>query len=171
MQSLEVISINIWSILISLANLCILYMLFKKFLYKPVKATLNARQEAIDAQYRAADEAEKAANADKAQYASQLAGARAEADEMIRSAQAAATRRGDSIVADARDRADAIVRQAQTEAEMEKKKAQATIRREITDVSTALTEKLLQREMTESDHRGLIDSFLKDMGDEHDGNE
>ena len=58
MQSLEVISINIWSILISLANLCILYMLFKKFLYKPVKATLNARQEAIDAQYRAADEAE-----------------------------------------------------------------------------------------------------------------
>ena len=55
MQSLEVISINIWSILISLANLCILYMLFKKFLYKPVKATLNARQEAIDAQYRAAD--------------------------------------------------------------------------------------------------------------------
>ena len=170
MQSLEVISINIWSILISLANLCILYMLFKKFLYQPVKATLNARQEAIDAQYRAADEAEKAASADKAQYAAQLAGARAEADEMIRSAQVAAARRGDGIVADARDRADAIVRQAQTEAEMEKKKAQATIRREITDVSTALTEKLLQRELTENDHRGLIDSFLKDMGDEHDGN-
>ena len=145
-------------------------MLFKKFLYKPVKATLNARQEAIDAQYRAADEAEKAASADKAQYAAQLAGARAEADEMIRSAQVAAARRGDGIVDDARDRADAIVRQAQTEAEMEKKKAQATIRREITDVSTALTEKLLQRELTENDHRGLIDSFLKDMGDEHDGN-
>ena len=145
-------------------------MLFKKFLYKPVKATLNARQEAIDAQYRAADEAEKAASADKAQYAAQLADARAEADEMIRSAQVAAARRGDGIVADARDRADAIVRQAQTEAEMEKKKAQATIRREITDVSTALTEKLLQRELTENDHRGLIDSFLKDMGDEHDGN-
>ena len=103
MQSLEVISINIWSILISLANLCILYMLFKKFLYKPVKATLNARQEAIDAQSRAADEAEKAANADKDKYASQLAGARAEADEMIRSAQVAATRRSDGIVADARD--------------------------------------------------------------------
>ena len=89
---------------------------------------------------------------------------------MIRSAQVAAARRGDGIVADARDRADAIVRQAQTEAEREKKKAQATIRREITDVSTALTEKLLQRELTENDHRGLIDSFLKDMGDEHDGN-
>ena len=36
MQALEVISINLWQILISLANLTILYKLVKKFLYKPV---------------------------------------------------------------------------------------------------------------------------------------
>ena len=49
---------------------------------------------------------------------------------------------------------------------MEKKKAQASIRREITDVSAALTEKLLGREMNTGDHRELIDSFLQEMGDE-----
>ena len=166
MQSLEVISINLWQILISLANLAILYCLLKKFLYKPVKKTIANRQEAIDQQYRAAEEAEKSAMASRDLYAEKLAGAHAEADSLIHEATANATRRSERIVADARDKADAIVRQGQIEAAMEKKKAQASIRREITDVSAALTEKLLGREMNTGDHRELIDSFLQEMGDE-----
>ena len=35
-QTLEVISINLWLVLISLANLAILYAILKKFLYKPL---------------------------------------------------------------------------------------------------------------------------------------
>ena len=166
MQSLEVISINVWQILISLANLTILYLLIKKFLYQPVKRTMAKRQEAIDEQYRAAAEAEKSAAASRDMYAAKLAGAHAEADSLIHEATASANRRSERIVADAREKADAIVRQGQVEAAMEKKKAQASIRREITDVSAALTEKLLGREMNTGDHRGLIDSFLNEMGDE-----
>ena len=166
MQSLEVISINLWQILISLANLAILYCLLKKFLYKPVKKTIASRQEAIDQQYRAAEEAEKSAMASRDLYAEKLAGANAEADSLIHEATANANRRSERIVADARDKAEAIVRQGQIEAAMEKKKAQASIRREITDVSAALTEKLLGREMNTGDHRELIDSFLQEMGDE-----
>ena len=166
MQSLEVISINLWQILISLANLAILYCLLKKFLYKPVKKTIASRQEAIDQQYRAAEEAEKSAMASRDLYAEKLAGANAEADSLIHEATANANRRSERIVADARDKAEAIVRQGQIEAAMEKKKAQASIRREITDVSAALTEKLLGREMNTGDHRQLIDSFLQEMGDE-----
>ena len=37
------------------------------------------------------------------------------------------------------------------------------IRREIADVSTQLTEKLLEREIRPEDHRGLIDSFLEEL--------
>ena len=166
MQAIEVISINLWNVLISLANLTILFLLIKKFLYKPVKKVMAARQEAIAAQYRAADEAEKAAKADQALYAEKLSGAQAEVDSMLQDATVNAARRGDRIVADAQNKADGIIRQAQTEAEMEKKKAQATIRREITDVSAALAEKLLGREMTEGDHRAMIDSFLDGIGDE-----
>lgn len=166
MQALDVISINIWDILISLANLGILFWAVKKFLYKPVKDMMAAREEAIAAQYRAADEAEQAAKADQALYAEKLSGAQDEVDAMLEQAAVNATRLGDRIVADAQDKADGIIRQAQTEAEMEKKKAQATIRREITDVSAALTEKLLGREMSNDDHRAMIDSFLDGIGDE-----
>ena len=59
MQTLEVISVNLWQILISLLNLLILFLLFKKFLFKPVNDMLAKRQSEIDARYDAADEAKR----------------------------------------------------------------------------------------------------------------
>ena len=56
-QSLDVISVNIWHILISLANLFLLFLILKKFLYKPVKKMLKERQDAIDNQYKQAQDA------------------------------------------------------------------------------------------------------------------
>ena len=166
MQSLEVISINVWDVLISMANLAILFLLIKKFLYKPVKKVIATRQAAIAKEYTEAEAARTSAENSREQYAQKLSGAQAEVDSMLEEATVNASRRGERIVADAQDKADGIIRQAQTEAEMEKKKAQATIRREITDVSAALTEKLLGREMSADDHRAMIDSFLDGIGDE-----
>ena len=165
MQSLDVISINIWLMLISLANLGIIYWIIKRFLYQPVMNVIAKRREAIEAEYREAEEARTSAARSRESYEKKLAGAQAEADGMIQSATLTAGRRGDRIVEDAQARADGIIRQAQVEAELEKKKAQETIRREIADVSAALTEKLLGRELTESDHRGMIGAFLDEIGE------
>ena len=48
MQFLDVISVNIWAILASLANLLILTLIIKKFLFKPVKKIVDARRKTID---------------------------------------------------------------------------------------------------------------------------
>lgn len=165
MQSLDVISINIWNVLISLANLGILYWLMKRFLYAPVRSMIAKRQAQLDAQYANAAEAERSAAADRDLYAEKLSGAKAEADGIIRKAAADADRNGARIVTEARDKADGIIRQAQNEVELEKKKAEAEIRRQIANVSTALTEQMLRREIRTEDHRELIDSFLEEMGE------
>ncbi len=165
MSNLEIVSVNIWQILISLANLTILYLLLKKFLYKPVKAVLEGRKATIAKYYADAEEARTSANAARDEYAAKLATAHTTADEIIHDATAVANRRGDKIVADARVKAEEIVRQGELEASMEKKKAMESIRRDITDVSAAMTEKLLKREMNEGDHRNMIDEFLKGVGE------
>lgn len=162
---LEIISVNVWQILISFANLALLFWLMKKFLYKPVKKVIEQRQAELDAQYAAAAEAEKTAFASRDAYAEKLAGAQAEAEGIIHDATLSANRRGDKIVAEAREKAEGIVRQGELEAAMEKKKAQESIKREITEVSSALTERLLGREMNTEDHRSVIDSFLQGIGD------
>ena len=97
--------------------------------------------------------------------------AKSEADAIVQAAASKAQLRGDKILSDAREKADGIIKQAQTNAELEMKKAEGGIKREIVDVSAALTEKMLEREINMQDHRAMIDSFIDGLGDENDGNE
>lgn len=167
MQSSEIISVNIWQILISLANLVILFLIMKKFLYKPVRRMMEARQNAIDEQYKEADDAKRIAEESRDEWQSKMQKAEDEANEILRGATENANRRGDAIIAEAKDKADGIVRNAENEAELERLKAQDDIKNDIVDISTALTEKLLSREITNDDHKALIDSFLNDLGEEN----
>lgn len=166
MENLGIVSLNIWQILISLTNLTILYLGLKKFLYKPVKAVIEGRKEAIAKSYADAAEAEAKASADRDEYAAKLATAHETADGIIHDATVMANRRGEKIVAEAQQKAEEIIRQGELEASMEKKKAMESIRRDITDVSAAMTEQLLKREMNEGDHRNMIDEFLKGVGED-----
>lgn len=171
MQSLEVISVNFWHILISLINLIILFLIVKRFLFKPVKKVLAGRQAALDEKYADAENAKNDALADKEKWEKKMQSADDEAASIIQTATANADKRGQKIIADAKDKADGIVRQAESDAQLEIKKAQSEIRNEIVTVSAALTEKMLGREISVDDHRSLIDSFLEDIGDVNDTDE
>ena len=166
MQSLEVISVNLWQILISLLNLLILFLMFKKFLFKPVNNMLAKRQSEIDAKYEAADEAKRIAQEDRALWDEKIGTVKIETGEMIKKAQNSAKRQGDAIVSKAKEQADSIVRQAENQAQLEIKKAQDGIKKEIVEVSAALANKLLKREINADDHRSLIDSFIEKIGDD-----
>lgn len=168
MQTLDVISVNIWQILISLVNLFLLFIIIKKFLYKPVKKVMAQRQSQIDEQYSAAAKAEAEANESRKRYEQQLSGANDKADEILKSATENARYREEKIIADAKLRADSIIRAAETEADLERKKAADGIKREIVEVSGALTEKMLEREINTDDHRALIDSFIEEIGEVND---
>ena len=166
MQNLEVISVNLWQILISLLNLLILFILFKKFLFKPVNNMLAKRQSEIDARYEEADEAKRLAEEDKSLWDKKIGSVKAETDEIIKRAQETAKRQGETIVSKAKEQADGIIRQAETQAQLEIQKAEESIKKEIVEVSTALANKLLEREINAEDHRDLIDSFIEKIGDE-----
>lgn len=165
LQSLDVISINLWQILISLANLVILFLLVKKFLFKPVKKLFAQRQAELDHQYAAADAAKKQAEEHKTAWEQKLQTANAEADSIIQDATETAKYRAAQIVEDANAKAAGIQSRAEAEALLTQKRAEEEIKKEIVDVSSALAEKMLEREINEKDHRALIDSFLDEIGD------
>ena len=165
MQNLDIISVNLWQIVISLGNLLLLFWILKKFLFKPVKKVLDQRQSELDGQYASAEAAENQAMQHRKAWDDKLAGANAEADAILQSATDNAKYRGDKLIAEAQVRADSIIRAAETEAQLERKKATDGIKREIVEVSGALTEKLLEREINTEDHRALIDSFIEEIGD------
>ena len=165
MQNLDVISVNIWAILASLANLLILTLIVKRFLFKPVKKIVDARRAAIDNDYAQAQAARDQAEESRQNYEAAMAAAKQTSDQIIAEASRTAEYRSNEIVAEARQKATDIRRQAEADAVLERKKAEDEMKREIADVSAQLTGKLLQREINEEDHKKLIDSFLSDLGD------
>lgn len=169
MQTLDVISVNLWQIVASLLNLLLMFLIVKHFLYRPVHKMLDARRATIDRDYSEASRAKEEAMADRVAYREKLDAADAEAQGVIRAAVETATRREKDLLDEAKKKADGIIRQAETDAELERRKAHETIKDEIVVVSSLLTEKLLEREVKADDHRQLIDRFLDDLDEDRDG--
>ncbi len=165
MQSLDIISVNIWNILISLVNLYILYRIIKRFLFKPVQRVLDQRQQAVDERYARAEKAEAEAKENRKAWRTRMDAAGEEADRLVHAASENAKSAGDAVMRDARAKADTIVRQAEEAARLERRKAEEGIRSELAGISTELASKLLGREVRESDHRAMIDEFIEELGD------
>jgi F-type H+-transporting ATPase subunit b len=168
-QFLDIITVNVWNIVISLANLAVLFLVVRKFLFKPVRALFAERQADIDHQYGAAAEAQRVADENRDAWESKLKRADAEAARIVRDASDTAKYRAAQIIREADERSDGIISRAKSEAALERKRAEQDIKREIVGVSTAIAEKMLAREVKSADHRALIDDFIDKIGQEHEG--
>ena len=166
MQTLDVISINLWQMLASLANLVLLFLIVKKFLYQPVKKMLSDRQSTIDADYNKASEAKSKAESDMLEYEARLAGAKKEAEDIIKAAVGTASDREKAILEEAKSKADGIVRKAEEDAVLEIKRSEEVIKKQIADVSTAIAEKVMEREVTSQDHDRFVEDFIESIGED-----
>ena len=166
MQDLDIISVNIWHIVISLANLVILFLILKKLLFKPVKKIVDKRQKEIESEYKKAEKTQAEADAIKAEWEGKMATAEAEADKIISDAVERADSRNEVMLYESREKADQIIRKAKADIERERKDARETIKKEIVDVSQTLSEQIIGREINMDDHRDLIDKAIDKIGEE-----
>ena len=163
MGYLEIISLDIWHIAAAILNLLVLTWILKKFLFVPVQNVLAQRKAQVDTLYAEAEEANTAARADRAAYEEKLAGAKAEAEEIVHSATVRADRMSDQILAEAAAKAADKMRKADADIAQEKKKAINEIKNEISGMSVEIAEKVVGREIKEEDHKVLIDSFIENL--------
>ncbi|MBQ7541470.1 MAG: F0F1 ATP synthase subunit B [Clostridia bacterium] len=163
MGNLELISVNIPHILITIVNLLILFLLIKKFLFKPVQRILDARKAEVDKVYADAADAQEAADRDKALYAEKLENAEAEADALLKNAAKKAEQNSDVVLAEATEKASAMLKKAEAEIAQERKKAVNEIKNEISDISVSIAGKVIEREINADDHKTLIDGFIEEL--------
>ena len=166
MQSLDIISINLWQILISLANLLIIFLIFKKLLFKPVQAVFAKRQEQVDKLYGDAETDRQAAKDMKQEYENRLAAAREEADGIVKNAVQTAQRKGDAILSDANAQASRMKQKAEEEISMERRQMLAGVREEISDIAVGIASKVVEREVQKADHENFVDEFIRNVGED-----
>ena len=166
MQFLDVISVNLWQILISLANLLIIFWVFKRFLFKPVQKVMNARQEQVDKIYSDAEQDRSAAVSMKQEYEARLATAREEADGLVRNAVQTAQRRSDAIVAEATSQASHLKQKAEEEIARDKKQMLLDVKSEISDIAVSIASKVVERKIKKDDHERFVEEFIKNVGEQ-----
>lgn len=166
MQSLDIISVNIWDILISLANLLIMFLILKRFLFKPVKRVMDARQAQVDKIYSDADQDRNEAAKMRQDYEQKLAAAREEADGLVRNAVQTAQRRSDQMMAEASGQASRMKQKAEEEIAREKQQMLQDVRGEISDLAVSIASKVVEREIDPADHRQFVDEFIRNVGEE-----
>lgn len=164
-QTLDVISVNLWQIIISLLNLLILFLILKKLLFKPVKKILAERQAQVDSIYDEANQANEEAQANKQAYADKLSHSKEEATNILRAARETAEQSSYEIIQEANNKADAVVRKANAEIANERKKAINEIKNEISEISIDIAEQVVGREIDEKDHSELINDFIENIGE------
>ena len=162
-QNLGVISVNIWSIVFSLCNLLIIFLIIKRFLFKPIKEVIAKRNEEIERSYADAEAALTSANESKLLYESKLSSSKSEAEEIIRSANEKASKLQKELIDEAKAKAEIAIARADEQIALEKKKAENEIRTQIAEVSVVIAEQLIDREINEKDHEKLINDMIDNV--------
>ena len=162
-EYLELISLNIWHIIATIGNLLVLTWIIKKLLWDRVQAVLAERRNQVDTIYQEAEVSRSEAELNMLLYRNKLDNADEEADSIIRQATERADRLSDEIVAEAEKKAADAIRKADADIALEKKKAMNELKDEISGISVQIAQSVVQREISEEDHKELIDSFIENL--------
>lgn len=159
------ITLDGWTFLAQICNLMIQLLIFKKFLLKPIKQVIADRKAKADSEIADAQKLRTEAEAMKAEYEQNLQNARTEANQIVSAAQKTATARSEEIVGEARAQAAALKQKAEADIAQERKKAVNEVKDEIGGIAMEIASKVVEREISEKDHKDLIDEFIKNVGE------
>ena len=159
------ITLDGWTFLAQVCNLMIQLVIFKKFLLKPIKQVIADRKAKADSEIADAQKLRTEAEAMKAEYEQNLQNARTEANQIVATAQKTATARSEEIVGEARAQAAALKQKAEADIAQERKKAVNEVKDEIGGIAMEIASKVVEREISEKDHKDLIDEFIKNVGE------
>ncbi len=159
------ITLDGWTFVAQICNLMIQLVIFKKLLLNPVKKVIAERKAKADSQIADAEKLRTEAEAMKAEYEQNLQNARNEANQIVASAQKTAAARSEELLGEARAQAAALKQKAEADIAQERKKAVNEVKDEIGGIAMEIASKVVEREISEKDHKDLIDEFIKNVGE------
>lgn len=151
----------VWTILTFL----LLLFLLAKFAWKPLLKMLREREELIRSSLADAEKAKTELSRLNAEGQQIINQARAEAQEILVQGKAVASRLKEDTLKEAKDKANSILKDAQKQIQVEKEKAILEIKSEVVNLSVAVAEKLIRKNISAGDNQELIDETLKKMKD------
>ena len=160
------VGVNLWTMIFAWVNLLILYLVFKKFLFVPVKKMMDDRQKEIDDTYTDAENARASADELRAEYEEKLALAGEESEKILKNALRAAQLKEEEILREANAQAARTLERAEEQIALEKKQALNDVKNKVSSMAIGIASAVIERDVDEGEHRELIDDFINNIGNE-----
>ena len=147
----------IWTII---TFLLLLYVL-AKFAWKPLLKMLEDRENLIKSSLDDAEKAKLELQSLNEESEKIINKARTDAQEILTEGKATAEKVKEDTIAKAKIAAGKIQDEAEKQINIEKEKAISEIKKEVVQISLSVAEKLINKNLSESDNKSLIEESLK----------
>lgn len=148
-------------IAINIINILVLFFVVRKLAYKPVKKFMDERTQRIMSQKNEAQALKAECEKKSAEYDELLLQSSKAKEDAISEGKKEAVKQSAEIVENAKARAQIIIEDAGKKADEAHKKMLENAKDEIISLSVDLSEKLLSREISDSDNKRIAEEFLK----------
>lgn len=156
--------INPLTVLATMINFGILFLILRHFLFKPVNATISSRENEIRGRIESSKEDVRKAERLRIENEEKLKGAKEEGKAIVEDFKSKAEKMKDEIVNEAKEEAEALLERARRDAEREREKASEEIKTQAIDLAILLSSKALEAKIDETEHRRLIKDFITKVG-------
>lgn len=157
-------SINPSTLIATIINFVILYLILKKFFFAKIAAIIEEREELINEKLDNAEEEITKARILAIENEKILKKAREEGKLITQQEKAKADKIYHEIIEEANEEAKVIILRARKEITREREKAEAQLKTQVVDLAMELAEKIIEKNIDEDKNRELIEDFITKVG-------
>jgi len=153
----------IWTFIFHIINIIILYFILRRFLFKPIRNFLNAREEKFKARKAELDERQRKIDEMEALCKQKLEEAKNEAKKIIDKANEGAQDHLREARLQASEQVKLMLERGRKELEAERKLAMEELKTQAAILAVEIASKILEKNITVEDNKRIIEEFLEEV--------
>ena len=157
-----------WNVIATVVNLIVLYLLMRRFLFRPIMNIMDQRKQMIDSKFTEAKDVQSRADQMKEEYMDLLSNAKEESQKIVEQARETAKADYESKIDSANTQVNKMLETAREKIEMERQKTLHDLESQISSLAMCAAGKVIGRNASAKYDEALYDQFLSEAGEPND---
>ena len=150
-------------ILVQIIGFGVVFLVLKKFAWNSMLGMIDTRRKTIEDEFASIEKKKKELEEFEKEYKRRLENIEQEAREKIQEASSIGMALAKDIQEKARLDSQKLFDRTRAEIEQDIVKARLSMRNDIVEISSLITEKVLREKMDAREHEKLVDKFIKEL--------
>lgn len=154
-----------FTLVVQALSFLVLVYILRRYAWNPLMNMMEERRNLIESKIAQAEKERQQAEQIKREYQEEMRKARQEAQEVITKATKLSEERAAEILSGAHVEAEKIKKSALVDIERERDRAIAQVQAQVADLSVAVAEKIIRKNLDVKGQEDMIDQFIQEVGE------